>query len=69
MFVHRMFLGSVSNYCTCHAQCPIIIIKGKETAWLAKLGMNLSTMLWEVPNFFIVFSFGLDWLGPFVKYF
>ncbi|XP_030936992.1 universal stress protein PHOS34 [Quercus robur] len=30
--IKRMFLGSVSNYCTCHAQCPIIIIKGKETA-------------------------------------
>lgn len=69
MYVHRMFLGSVSNYCTCHAQCPIIIIKGKETAWLAKLGMNLGTMLWEVPENFIVFSFGLDCLGPICQLF
>ncbi|CAN1331980.1 Universal stress protein A-like protein [Linum perenne] len=27
--VGRMFLGSVSNYCANHAQCPVIIIKGK----------------------------------------
>ncbi|CAI0406001.1 unnamed protein product [Linum tenue] len=29
LFVDRMFLGSVSNYCANHAQCPVIIIKGK----------------------------------------
>ncbi|KAK0576889.1 hypothetical protein LWI29_024900 [Acer saccharum] len=29
--IKRMFLGSVSNYCTNHAQCPVIVVKGKET--------------------------------------
>lgn len=54
IYVHRMFLGSVSNYCTNHVQCPVIIVKGKGTAWLAKIGMNLSTILWEVAAAFCI---------------
>ncbi|KAK3030733.1 hypothetical protein RJ639_036537 [Escallonia herrerae] len=28
--IRRMFLGSVSNYCSNHVQCPVMIAKGKS---------------------------------------
>jgi nucleotide-binding universal stress UspA family protein len=30
--IKMMFLGSVSNYCANHVQCPVIVVKGKGTA-------------------------------------
>ncbi|GAV66822.1 Usp domain-containing protein [Cephalotus follicularis] len=35
--IKRMFLGSVSNYCTNHATCPVVIIKDKGTSSPHKL--------------------------------
>ncbi|CAA7395806.1 unnamed protein product [Spirodela intermedia] len=30
--IKRMFLGSVSNYCVNHVQCPVVVIKGTQKA-------------------------------------
>src|SRR5690242_2952827 len=31
-FVKKMLLGSVSDYCVSHAECPVLIVRGAQPA-------------------------------------